>query len=216
MENSSSLLLFFAVLCGIVYGLFWLSRDISWIRSVLKTIPVTLLAFTALNSGLPLLLILAFCLSAAGDAFLSRIGDKSFLVGLSAFLLAHLAFTFLFLTSPPSQAILPVTKIWVSLLTGLLIISVLISLWRHLGHMKIAVFIYSLTIGAMNIAAWTSGQNKLLLCGVALFVFSDIVLAHGLFVWKNTKIKNLASILVWYSYFPAQTLILYSFFNGNI
>jgi len=213
MENSSLLLLLIAVLCGFVYGLFWLSQDTTWIRSILKTLPVTLLAVTAVDSSLPLLLIFAFCLSATGDAFLSRTGDKSFLAGLSAFLLAHLAYAFLFLTNPPSQAIAPDTKIWVWLFTCLLIISVLISLWRHLGHMKIAVFIYSLTIGAMNIAAWTSGQNKLLLCGVALFVFSDIVLAHGLFVWKNVKVKNLASIIVWYSYFPAQILILYSFFN---
>ncbi|MCP4183174.1 MAG: lysoplasmalogenase [Hyphomicrobiales bacterium] len=213
MENSSLFLLLIAVACGFIYGLLWLSQDTTWIRGALKTLPVTLLAFTAVNSGLPLWLIIAFCLSAAGDAFLSRTGDNSFLAGLSAFLLAHLAYTCLFLTNPPSQAIAPDTKIWVWLLTCLLIISVLISLWSHLGHMKIAVLIYSVTIGAMNIAAWTSGQNNLLLSGVALFVFSDIVLAHGLFVWKNVKVKNLALLIVWYSYFPAQTLILYSFLN---
>lgn len=213
MENSSLFLLLIAVLCGFVYGLFWLSQDTTWLRSILKTIPVTLLALTAVDSGLPLLLIFAFSLSSVGDAFLSRAGDKSFLTGLSAFLLAHLAYAFLFLTNPQSQTIAPGIIIGVWLFTCVLIISMFISLWHHLGHMKIAVFIYSLTIGAMNIAAWTSGQNKMLLCGVALFVFSDIILAHGLFVWKNVKVKNLASTIVWYSYFPAQTLILYSFFT---
>ncbi len=216
MENSSLFLLLIAVACGFVYGLLWLSQDTTWMRSILKTLPVTLLAFTAVNSGLPLWLVFAFCLSATGDAFLSRTGDKSFLAGLSAFLLAHLAYSFLFLTNPPSQVIAPDTKIWVWLLTSALIISVLISLWRHLGHMKIAVLIYSLTIGAMNIAAWTSGQDNLLLSGVALFVFSDIVLAHEIFVWKNVEVKNIASLIVWYSYFPAQTLILYSFINQKI
>ena len=213
MEYSSLFLLLIAALCGLVYGLFWLSQDATWIRSVLKTLPVTLLALIAVDSSLPLLLFLAFCLSAIGDAFLSRTGDRSFLAGLSAFLLAHLAYTFLFLSNPSPQAIATDAKIWVWLCTSILIISVLVSLWRHLGDMKLAVFIYSLTIGAMNIAAWTSGQNKILLSGVALFVFSDIVLAHGLFAWKNVKVKNLASIIVWYSYFPAQILILYSFLN---
>ena len=211
MENSSLILLSIAIVCGFLYGLFWLSQATTWKRSILKTLPVTLLAFTALIAGLPVLLIAAFCFSAAGDAFLSRTGDKFFLAGLSSFLLAHLAYTVLFITNPASLAIAPAIEIWVWLVTGLLVFCILISLWRHLGDMRLAVLVYSLAIGSMNIAAWITGQNYLLLAGVILFVFSDIILAHELFVWKNSKAKNLASIVVWYSYFPAQALILYSY-----
>lgn len=205
-------MLLIAVLCALVYGVFWLSQDTTWVRSILKTVPVTLLALAAFKSGLPILLIIAFGLSAAGDGFLSRTGDKSFLAGLAAFLLAHLAYSFLFFDSPPSQAIAWSTKIGVLILTCVLILVVLVSVWHHLGAMKIAVFAYALAIGAMNITAWISGQNGLLLIGVALFVFSDIVLAHELFVWKKARVRKIASLLVWFSYFPAQALILYSFF----
>ncbi len=78
--------------------------------------------------------------------------------------------------------------------------------------MKIPVLIYTMIIGAMNIAAWTTGQNSLLLAGVGLFMFSDLVLAHRIFVWQEDKIKRMASFAVWYSYFAAQLMILYSFF----
>ncbi len=212
MENITSVCLTIALLTGLVYGVLWLSQVTSWARTIFKTLPVSLLTLTAWIAGQPVLLITALGLSAVGDAFLSREGDKPFLAGLAAFLTAHLAYTALFLLEPASHSISSRTTYMVWALTCLIILLVLISLWRHLSRMKIPVLIYTLIIGAMNIAAWTSGQNQLLLAGVGLFLFSDLVLAHRIFVWQEDRIKHLASITVWYSYFAAQFMILYSFF----
>ncbi|MCP4070843.1 MAG: lysoplasmalogenase [Hyphomicrobiales bacterium] len=212
MENITSVSLAIALLIAIVYGLFWLSQATSWTRTVFKTLPVALLTLTAWIGGQPMLLIAALGLSAVGDAFLSTKGEKSFLAGLGAFLTAHLAYIALFLLKPASNSISSGTYYAVWTLTCLLIVLALISLWRHLARMKIPVLIYTLIIGAMNITAWTTGQNSLLLVGVGFFLFSDLLLAHRIFVWQEGKIKRMASFAVWYSYFAAQLIILHSFF----
>lgn len=66
-------------------------------RSAAKTLAVALLAALAVMQGGPPLLVAALALSAAGDAFLSRDGEKAFLGGLASFLVAHVAYVVLFL-----------------------------------------------------------------------------------------------------------------------
>ncbi|MCF6322318.1 MAG: lysoplasmalogenase [Rhizobiaceae bacterium] len=208
------MILLIASIIALIYGIFALPRKPGLFRSLLKTLPVLILAFVAFIEEGPALLIAALALSAAGDAFLSRNGNTAFLAGLVSFLSAHLAYVALFLTYPsPSQpAMIIIIAVWA--ITALIILAALASLWRHLAEMKIPVIIYTLVIGAMNIAAWASGQEILLLAGVALFVFSDLVLAHEMFVWKNPSVKKIASRAVWFSYFPAQLIILVSFLQS--
>lgn len=203
--------LMLAVFAAGFYSLKWLPEANGAARSLFKTLPVTLLAIAALSGGGPGLLVVALVLSATGDFFLSREGEASFLAGLGSFLIAHLVFIGLFLThsTPPLPGQIVLTGVWVG--TLVLVALILFSLWPHLAKMKIPVFIYAIAIGAMNISAWGSGQEKMLLAGVALFVFSDAVLAHELFVWKHLKTKLTASYAVWFSYFTAQALILVSF-----
>ena len=64
----------------------------------MKTLAVGLLAVLVVVEDGPLLLVAALALSAVGDAFLSRDGDKAFLGGLASFLAAHLVYIALFLT----------------------------------------------------------------------------------------------------------------------
>lgn len=202
--------LMLAVLAAGFYSLKWLPEPKGTTRSLYKTLPVTLLTIAALSGGGPILLVAALALSATGDFFLSHEGERNFLAGLGSFLIAHIAFIALFLTHPlsplPSQIML--MGVWAG--TLVLIAAILISLWPHLAKMKIPVFIYAIAIGAMNIAAWATGQEAMLLVGVVLFVISDAVLAHELFVWKNPKTRLSASYAVWFSYFTGQALILVS------
>jgi len=204
-------ILMLAVFAAGFYSLIWLPEPKGPARSLFKTLPVTLLAIAALSGGGPGLLVVALALSAAGDFFLSHEGERNFLAGLGSFLIAHLAFIALFLTHPssplPGQIVL--MGVWAG--TLVLIALILFSLWPHLAKMKIPVFFYAIAIGAMNISAWGSGQEAMLLAGVALFIFSDAVLAHELFVWKNPKTRLTASYAVWFSYFTGQALILVSF-----
>ena len=54
-------------------------------RTVVKTLAVALLAVLAIVENGPLLLFGGLALSAVGDAFLSRDGDRAFLGGLASF-----------------------------------------------------------------------------------------------------------------------------------
>lgn len=211
MQIITSIVILISIVLGLLYGLLWVPRENSITRSILKTLPVSLLAVAALISGAPILLFLALILSAAGDAFLSRDGEPMFLAGLGSFLSAHLVYVILFLNHPAALPSPAGVLTAVAVVTLVVIVLVLSNLWNHLGAMKLPVIIYTLVIGAMNISAWGTGQSALLLTGVTLFVFSDMVLAHELFFWQKPAIKKLATYTVWFSYFAAQTIILYSF-----
>ncbi len=200
------MILLSATFITLVYGIFLLGRKSGLLRTAFKTLPVLLLAFVAFIEEAPQLLAVALALSAAGDAFLSRNGNKAFLAGLGSFLTAHLAYVALFLTQPFGA--MPTITILIALMTIAIMLLALTSLWPHLKEKKIPVILYTGIIGAINISAWATGQSYLLLAGVALFAFSDLVLAHETFVWKNPNIRQIASRIVWFSYFPAQVMIL--------
>ena len=207
-----------ATLAATYYALFWLRSKISLPRTIFKTLPVSLLAIAAWSSNAPILLVAALSLCALGDACLSREGERAFLAGLGSFLVAHLAYIALFLAHSTSQisevipgtTTIPPLTIIVWIFTSTLIVLVLFSLWSHLNGMKIPVAIYAFAIGGMNISAWSTAQQSLLLAGVTSFVISDIILAHELFVWQKPGIKLVATFAVWICYFLGQSLIIYT------
>ena len=213
MFKTTTILYCLAIALGVYYGIFWLAREIKFTRSIFKTLPVAVLALTAFLADMPMMLIIALFLSAFGDAFLAHDSEKSFLAGLGSFLLAHIAFSALFLTqsgSGTSDAIMSA----IATLTLILILVILKNLWPYLGAMKIAVVLYTLAIAAMNLSAWHGTQNPILLTGVMLFVLSDIILAHEIFYWKSHRTKIRASYFVWVTYFAAQAMILLAYFNS--
>ena len=65
----------------------------------MKALATALLAVLVFVENGPLLLFIALAMSAIGDAFLSRAGDRAFLCGLAAFLAAHLVYIGLFSTT---------------------------------------------------------------------------------------------------------------------
>ena len=84
------------------YGLV-ASRPPTFLRAVLKTLAVALLAVLSVMQGGPWLLVLALVLSALGDFFLAFDGEKPFLSGLGSFLAAHVAYVALFYFSGGGQ-----------------------------------------------------------------------------------------------------------------
>ena len=88
--------LLFSIAAAAIYALaLELSPRIA--RSAAKTLAVALLASLAVMQGGPPLLVAALALSAVGDAFLSREGEKAFLGGLTSFLAAQIVYVVLFL-----------------------------------------------------------------------------------------------------------------------
>ena len=213
IEDTSNGTLLFAVLLAIAYG--WLvARPPSWRRTAVKTGSVALLALLAALQGGPLLLILALVLSAAGDAFLSREGEKAFLAGLVSFLAAHFAYIALFalvgdgferlLASPWRLAIAAAMTVAVALLMG--------RLWPAVGKaLQLPVTVYALAILAMGMASLTT-LLPLAILGAALFMASDSLLAIGRFLMRTDSThQGWVQPAVWALYFAAQLSIVLAF-----
>ncbi len=197
-----------SVLTGVVYGAVLHLREPSVPRTVVKTLTVTLLAvFALLADGSPLL-VTALALSAVGDSAISRDGEAAFLVGLGSFLVAHVLYAVLFVTSIDDWTM--DVRAWVQWAVLFGVAGLLMArLWPHLGDMRIPVVFYLLAILAMGgTAALLPPYLAMANVGAMAFVASDCVLAIELFLKRQ---NSMTSQFVWFSYFLAQLLIAGAF-----
>lgn len=155
-----------------------------------------------------LFILLALFLSWLGDLFLISDENHFFLMGLTSFLLAHVAYIYIFfsmisLKTIPYQlfAFLPII-LWYSIL-----------LFRALDLKKpfsYGVSLYMLTIGLMVFSAillfYTDFSLKglMIFMGAVLFASSDSVLSFNVFKGKSKYL----SLYVMMSYISAQWLIV--------
>ena len=130
-------------------------------------------------------LLFALLFSFFGDVFLLFEGEVWFLLGLSAFLIAHLFYTFLFfkISRPIKLKILHAVIIsFYSLFLSFL----LYIIWDSLEKLLIPVIIYGFTITIMAVLAGFSTINtgKIgFLFGSLFFVFSDSIIAVSKFLF---------------------------------
>lgn len=209
MPEMSVLISLAAVAVAVAY-LPFIPRDPSTLRSVLKTLPVLLLALAALSGGLPPLVLAALAACAAGDYFLSLEGENNFLSGLGAFLAGHLFYIAWFAGNIDVAEALNQTVVMTALILAALSASVLARLWPFLDSMKAPVTLYAVTIGLMALFAKAAQPPFPVLAGVGLFVVSDIILALDRFtpLYANT-IRRAMPFAVWILYFSAQFLIVF-------
>ena len=177
---------------------------------ILKVLSILLLA--VLGGRVDGLLGGALALSSLGDFLLgvrrlgSLGGESLFLLGLGAFLIAHLVYIALFrkyrarLCWKPSPA-----RVWGVLAIPVTLGSVLGLLQQSLGSVLIPVVVYSLVLSCMGISAMLADLgNPLAGFGALLFIASDAMIAinrfRGPFPGKNQ--------LIWITYYSAQFLIL--------
>lgn len=154
---------------------------------VAKPAAMPMLALACVEAGLPekrwgapVLVGQAFGLG--GDVLLLREDQRSFLAGLSSFLVGHLAYIEAFrrMGLRPTAWVVP----GVVALVGCMWWSrqALPCLWREGGAGAAGpVAGYMGVIGAMSLAAWSTG-NPLVGAGASLFVVSDTVIAVHSFV----------------------------------
>ncbi|MEZ5871273.1 MAG: lysoplasmalogenase [Nitratireductor sp.] len=208
----TSVLLTCAGLAGIGYWLTLLSAPHSLLRALVKTLPVALIALTSWLAGGAWLLTIALVLSAAGDWFLAFKGERAFLAGLVSFLVAHLVYCVLFFAGQDEA--------WAAgpwFLAGTVIIfAIALGIYRRLrnrlGPMKLPVAIYTAAIAAMAVAALSRGPDPVLISGAVLFMASDMVLAHEVFVLdEDSPARRITSPFIWLSYLAAQVLIAAAF-----
>ena len=113
-------------------------------------------------------------LSLAGDVLFAQPGDIGFILGLGSFLLAHVAYTILFLGPLKTTRMPRLAAVY-----GLWWFGLLAVLLPHLGALAVPVVVYGGVLGLS--AASALGTNRTIAVGAALFLLSDTVLAFKLF-----------------------------------
>ena len=157
----------------------------------------------------------ALVFSAAGDALLAiPWWTPSFMLGLGAFLLAHLGFLGALVPLARASArsrprLVAVAAICVACA------ALLVWFWPRLGRegLTIPVTVYIVVLGAMVCAAllarlptiWTA-------VGAVCFAGSDAMIGIGRFVLGNEAL----AVPIWWAYAAAQILITAGFFFGRV
>jgi uncharacterized membrane protein YhhN len=196
----------YLVLCAV--HLVLLATGPEWAVTGTKALLMPLLALGVVlasrSAGVrtPWLLLLAIGLSWAGDVALSFPG--LFVVGLCAFLLAHIAYITVFLRMPvgrmPGGRRRPPlwTLVYVLWFAGFLAL-----LGPHTGGLLVPVAAYGLVLGLM--AAFAAARGPVMAAGGALFVVSDTVLGLGRFLPGYGFAPH--DLVVMSTYLAAQLLI---------
>jgi uncharacterized membrane protein YhhN len=164
----------------------------------------------------PLLLAGALALSALGDAFLSRDGDKAFLGGLASFLLAHVLYVVLFaLSGEGIEALLSPPRLIMGVVIAALALAMLALLWPRVETaLRLPIVVYIAAILAMELAALTLGDPRIIV-GAVLFMTSDALLATEKFLLAaSSPHRAWMRYAVWVFYYVAQALIALGFLIG--
>ncbi|WP_274627634.1 lysoplasmalogenase [Arvimicrobium flavum] len=187
-------------------------------RTAAKALAVGFLALLALIEGGPLLLVAALAASAAGDAFLSRPGERAFLGGLAAFLVAHVLYVALFLTAGegadfvlehPARMVVGAVMIAA---TGLLLARLRVVAPSEL---KAPVTAYAAAILAMGLTSLTMPGPWIVL-GAVCFIASDAMLAVEKFMpVPDPTLRTAMRTAVWVAYYAAQAIITLGFLLGS-
>lgn len=172
---------------------------------LLKSFPILVLAFATWkfigHETTRVLLITALLFSAAGDISLSFKGEKSFLLGIANFLVAHLVYIILFAQHSSTRS----GDWWVYPLLAIFAIGMVVVLFPKLGKMKIPVLVYISVIMVMGVYAnmWKGPNERILLIGAVVFMFSDAMIAIDRFVSPVGGSKY----FVMSTYYVAQAMI---------
>lgn len=176
-------------------------RPPGWVRSVVKTFSVAVLALAA-----PGLLAVALALCALGDWLLSRPGERAFMGGVGAFAAGHLAYVAFFLAHPVSDPTRLAGPLQLAVLALLALIGLAAAalLWRHAGALRGAVLAYVPVILSMGLAALTLPPALALLPALA-FIASDLILACEKFLMPPAHpAHRWTPYAVWLLYWGAQ------------
>jgi len=204
-------------LVAAVLYLLMLGQGTSWLISALKTLSTALLALVAWRMGGPALLVAGLALSALGDLFLSRDGEKAFISGLVSFLAAHVAYIVLFASigqSPAMLLSLPLVLAAAALIAVSL--ALLRIILRHVSsELRLPVMVYCTALVLMGLTALAT-ERPPIIAGAVMFVASDAILAWERFVEPAVSArKPPMRLAVWVLYYVAQVTFLLAFIPSS-
>jgi uncharacterized membrane protein YhhN len=158
-------------------------------------------------------LMAALLLSAIGDWMLAiPWWTQSFVLGLAAFLLAHLCFVGALLPLVSKAASPSKSRIAAVVVICAVAIALLAWLWPRMGELTIPVTVYLLVLTVMVCTALLSQLPTVWTAvGAVCFAASDAMIAIGRFVLGNEAL----AVPIWWSYAAAQILITAGFFFGR-
>ncbi|HVT92245.1 MAG TPA: lysoplasmalogenase [Bryobacteraceae bacterium] len=184
---------------------------------IFKTLSILLLAVAGFRRYA--LLGAALTASAAGDFLLgvSRLGglgpDTLFLLGLGAFLIAHLLYIALFRAFLSARIPSPRAARLTGILAILLLLVALLSrIYGALGGLRGPVILYAAVISTMGVCAMLAKiPSPLAAVGALLFIASDSLIALG----KFSSAIPAGGILIWVTYYAAQLSLARAFENAR-
>ena len=208
---------------ALVAGEYKHSNTVRWIAKLVASLAFVALAMLTLTCEpaialwreYQLYMIVGLVLGLVGDIALLGKSQGAFLVGLTAFLLGHIAYIVGFAQLAPPSTWLDVRALIPLVVGG----TALRMLWPRLGEMRVPVIAYVIAIVTMMAAALAAGRvtaipydnRVLLVAGAALFFVSDLAVARDKFV--GASFVNRAWGLP--AYYAGQLLIAWSLWPSS-
>jgi uncharacterized membrane protein YhhN len=199
-----------AAFCGFLYQIWYCRRGPSAAKSIVKTTAIVMLAVVSFSMKAPIFLTagLAFC--AIGDFFLSRDGDRAFLIGLIAFALGHVFYIFLFAGLGDFSLLMQWP--WAVFALAMIFVGSFMArvLWPVAGDLRIPVMVYITIIMCMGLSAISmTGQGiTVAALGAGMFILSDVILSTELFLMRaDHPMRRFSPLFVWLFYWMAQVAI---------
>lgn len=194
-----------ALTCGAALANWWTRvRPREWLETVSKPLTTILVIWVAIAADGPtdatVIAVFGLVLCLAGDVALLDVVDK-FIVGLAAFLLAHLAFVVMFI-------VLGLDRPWWGIVAGAVLAVHVATVGRRIVSgasaqepaLRIPVIAYVGTIAVMAVVAAMTGRPWAIV-GAGFFVASDSILGWRAFVHE----RRWMSLAVMVTYHAAIT-----------
>ena len=212
MKKINWVIFFLLVLTGNIAGMY---MDSPWLEKITKPLLMIVMiiyfvsSVTAISSVLKKWIIAALAFSWLGDVLLMFQQEKPifFLLGLSAFLIAHIFYILFFHRVRVNEQVK--SRWWLLVIVAVYYAALIMLLYPHLADMKVPVPVYGIVISFMLLLALhmlfikNSKAGQLMMTGAVLFILSDSVLAIN----KFYQPFEAAGLLIMLTYGIAQLLI---------
>lgn len=212
MKKINWVILFLLILTGNIAGMY---MNNPWLEKVTKPLLMIVMiiyfvsSVNSISSALKKWVIAALAFSWLGDVLLMFQQEQPifFLLGLSAFLIAHIFYILFFHLARVNEQVK--SRWWLLAIVVVYYAILMAVLYPKLGDMKVPVPVYGIVISFMLLLAThmlfikNSKAGQLMMAGAVLFILSDSVLAIN----KFYQPFEAAGLVIMLTYGIAQLLI---------
>lgn len=212
MKKINWVILFLLILTGNIAGMY---MNNPWLEKVTKPLLMIVMiiyfvsSVNSISSALKKWIIAALAFSWLGDVLLMFQQEQPifFLLGLSAFLIAHIFYILFFHLARVNEQVK--SRWWLVAIVVVYYAILMAVLYPKLGDMKVPVPVYGIVISFMLLLAThmlfikNSKAGQLMMAGAVLFILSDSVLAIN----KFYQPFEAAGLVIMLTYGMAQLLI---------